>query len=117
MGRRHACVPDDVIEDYKPLKLQLELTVGVFRQRLCFKPPQPEICILVPINKELEGTDLVDEQQIIVVMLDAVQDFSRDVWDLFDLHCDAVVLNALNWSKNPLTHKYLVSLLPSDGFS
>lgn len=63
-SRLHACVPDDVIEDYEPLKLQLELTVGVFRQRLCFKPSQPEICIFVSINKQLEGTNLVEEQQI-----------------------------------------------------
>lgn len=55
---RHACVPDDVVKDYETLKLQLELTVGVFRQRLCFKPPQPEIGIFVSIDKELEGANL-----------------------------------------------------------
>lgn len=31
--------------------------------------------------------------------------FSMDVWDLFDLHCDVVVLNALNWSKSSHTTK------------
>lgn len=56
--RQRACVPDDVIEDDEPLKLQLELTVGVFRQRLSFKPAEPEICILVSINKQLERTNL-----------------------------------------------------------
>ena len=57
------CVPDDVIEDNEPLKLQLELAVGVLRQRLCFKPPQPEICIFVSINEELEGANLLAEKQ------------------------------------------------------
>lgn len=56
-----ACVSDDVIKDYKPLKLQLELTVGILRQRFCLKPTQPEICILVPINKKLERTRLETE--------------------------------------------------------
>lgn len=56
--RQRACVSDDVIKDDESLKLQLELTVGVFRQRLGFKPPEPEICILVSINKELKRTDL-----------------------------------------------------------
>lgn len=61
-GRKRACVSDDVIEDDKPLELQLELAVGVFRQRLSFKPPEPEICILVSVNKQLERTNL-DRQQ------------------------------------------------------
>lgn len=71
-GRLHTCVPDDVIKDYEPLELQLQLTVGVFRQRLGLEPPQPEICILVPIDKELEGADLVRGQQVAVLMLDTV---------------------------------------------
>ncbi|TNN69464.1 hypothetical protein EYF80_020298 [Liparis tanakae] len=54
------------IGDDEPLKLQLELTVGVFRQRLRFKPAQPEIGILVSVDEELEGADLVEEQQIVV---------------------------------------------------
>lgn len=62
--RQRACVSDDVIEDDEPLKLQLELTIGVFRQRLGFKPPQPEICILVSINKQLERTNLDRQQRI-----------------------------------------------------
>lgn len=61
-GKKRACVSDDVIEDDKPLELQLELAVGVFRQRLSFKPPKPEICILVSVNKQLERTNL-DRQQ------------------------------------------------------
>lgn len=70
----HACVSDDVIKDYEPLKLQLELTVGVFRQRLGFKPPQPEICILVPVNKELKGANLVKRNRL---LLDTVHAFFR----------------------------------------
>lgn len=61
-ARKRACVSDDVIEDDKPLELQLELPVGVFRQRLSFKPPEPEICILVSVNKQLERTDLDGRQ-------------------------------------------------------
>lgn len=38
-------VSDDVIEDDQPLKLELELPAGSFSQWLCFKPPQPVICI------------------------------------------------------------------------
>lgn len=60
--RQRACVSDDVIEDDEPLELQLELAVSVLRQRLSFKPPEPEICILVSINKQLERTNL-DRQQ------------------------------------------------------
>ncbi|KAA8595119.1 hypothetical protein FQN60_012254 [Etheostoma spectabile] len=59
----YSCQLDDGVlhyhPDYQPLKLQLELTVGVFRQRLCFKPPQPEICILVSIDEELKGANLI----------------------------------------------------------
>lgn len=52
------CVPDDVIQHHQPLELELELTVVVFRQRLGFKPPQPEIRIFITVYEELEGADL-----------------------------------------------------------
>lgn len=58
--RQRACVSDDVIEDDETLKLQLELPVGVFRQRLSFKPPEPEIGILIAIDKQLERPHLED---------------------------------------------------------
>lgn len=62
-GGPHACVSDDVIQHHEPLKLQLELTIGVFRQRLGLKLAQIEIGVLVSIDKELEGADLVGESE------------------------------------------------------
>lgn len=57
----HACVSDDVIEHHEPLKLQLELTVGVFRQRLSLKLAQVEIGVFVSVNKQLKGANLVGD--------------------------------------------------------
>lgn len=59
----HACVSDDVIEHHESFKLQLELTVGVFWQRLSLKLAQVEIGVFVSVNKELERTDLVGDSE------------------------------------------------------
>ena len=58
METQRACVPDDVVEDDQPLKLQLQQTVSVLRQGIGFEPPQPEVCVLVAVHKELERADL-----------------------------------------------------------
>lgn len=53
-----ACIPDDVVQDHEPLKLQLQLPVGVFRQRVGLKLPQPEVCVFVAVHEQLEGAHL-----------------------------------------------------------
>lgn len=75
----HACVSNDVIKHHKSLKLQLELTVGVFWQRFSLKPAQVEICVFVSVNKELKGADLVGDSKCSGSLLSA-----------HILHCDAV---------------------------
>lgn len=51
-------VPDYVVQNHQSLKLKLQLTVRVLRQRLSLKAPQPKIGILVTIHKELERANL-----------------------------------------------------------
>lgn len=57
-GSIPTCVPDDIVQHHKPLKLQQQLPVGVFREWLGFKPPQPVVSILVAFHKELKGAHL-----------------------------------------------------------
>lgn len=52
------CVPDDVVQHHQPLKLQQQLPVGVLRERLSLKPPQPVVSVLVAFHKQLEGAHL-----------------------------------------------------------
>jgi len=58
METQRTCVPDDVVKDDQPLKLQLQLAVGVLGQGVGLEPPQPEVCVLVAVHEELEGADL-----------------------------------------------------------
>lgn len=82
-GWPHACVSNDVIEHHKSLKLQLELTVGVFWQRLSLKLAQVEIGVFVSINKELKGADLVGDSKS-----------SESLISAHTLHYDAVWPNS-----------------------
>ena len=58
METQLACVSDDVVKDDQPFKLQLQQTVSVLRQGIGFKPPQPEVCVLVAVHENLERADL-----------------------------------------------------------
>lgn len=47
------CVPDDIIQNHQPLKLQLELLRHPWWQWFDFEPPQPKVRIFIAIDKHL----------------------------------------------------------------